>query len=156
MLWLEIVLFGSAALAGIIYVGGRLSTNSGKRASEFIQTAEQKYSSAIEQQLSLLAMNDEQPNVEQIIADTFVMLKPEIDGLLAYINSVNYSDVKISYQAHFFKNAAMLAESYFTWRHNNGKLMLTNGDDEKMYTLFKDAMKADIQQRLLSLKLGRL
>jgi hypothetical protein len=132
----------------------RLTTNAGVRAGEFINTIELRYDDIVEQRMEQQteqgAASQLTLDVEQFIEDVFVMVKPELEALLAHINTTDEAQVKVQYTSRFFTNVVALADAYFAWRGKHPEEMLSREQDEKMYTAFKDAMRADVRQRLLA------
>jgi len=135
---------------------GQSSKQAGLKAAELINNAELHYDTMIEQRLQLATQNGETPAVEPLIEELFVMIKPEFDGLLAHINATDANlEVTIPYTSRYFNNAVTLADAYFAWRNKNKTQLLSDGNEDKMYRMVKDALRADIQRRLLQWNLER-
>jgi hypothetical protein len=135
---------------------GQSSKQAGLKAAELINNAELHYDTTIEQRLQLATQNGEMLELEALVEELFVMIKPEIDSLLAHINATDANlEVTIPYTSRYFNNAVTLAEAYFAWRNKNKTQLLSDGNEEKMYRIVKDALRADIQRRLLQWNLER-
>jgi hypothetical protein len=130
----------------------QLTTNAGIRAGEFINTIDLRYEDVVEQRIEAHGIAPETAiDTESWIEDLFVMMKPDIDALLAHINATDDTAVKVQYTSRFFNNAVGLSDAFFAWRSRHPEQMLSGEQEQKMYTAFKDAMRADLRQRLLAL-----
>lgn len=170
------ILVAVLALGGVaVYFGDRLSKNAASKATELLLGMEEHYLTFLEKQKALLliqgrnsessnaaSMLAEQPPValgsEQLqatIDELFTILKPEVDALIGHINATNLSDVKMQSESRFFRNVAHIAESFYEKRKNS-KEPLTDKDEEKIYSAVKDAIRADLKERLVNWQLGDL
>lgn len=155
MTFFNLILIGVAVITALAILGFQLSANAGKKAGGILKNVDKKYADFIERYLSNKIVNNEEENLdrEELMNDVMVLLKPEIDGLLAHINATELSDVKIKYSTKFFQNALNISEELFE-RRNSSKAPLNARDMDRFYESFKDAIRADLTRRLLNLKAG--
>lgn len=155
MIWIEILMVLGAIVAGFYYLGNRLTLNASKKIGTIVQELDHTYSSALE--AKLLVSNQNMHNEIQILVDElFVLIKPQVDSLIFYINSVSLSDIHSNYSSFYFSNVLSLAESYCTRRHQNSSYFVTDKDEEKMYQVLKEAIIADLNKRLIRNKISDL
>lgn len=158
MSWLMIILVGVAILAGLVSFGYKLSQKAGKEAQKIIESADERYQDFVEKYLANLVLEGKEVDLDfklkEILHHAFVVLKPEIDGLIAHINATSLSDVKIKYDSPYFRNVCNVAQMLYEQRHKNNSLLVSDMDKDRLYEAFKDAIRADLMQRMLALKAG--
>jgi hypothetical protein len=148
-------------LGAIAYVAGdKLSKRAGGKAVQLVEGLDMHYQDFIEKQQTLLVLeNKETTPTESLLQyyadEAFIVLKPEIDALIGHINATKLSDVKIAYKSRFFQNVAALTESYFEKRKST-KEAISERDEERLYSAVRDAIRADLKERLLNWKIGNL
>jgi hypothetical protein len=173
MIALEIIIIASLASAGLVTLAVRYANkNFGARlkaaqdqaspAVEHILSAERLYDEAVEarfEQFARLKAEKNPPSevdVERLVEDFFVIVKPSINALLASINAEDHRSRharRIEFTSRYFNSAVALADAFIAWRVNsydNGP-MLSSAHEDKMYQTFRDAMRSDIKQRMLAL-----
>lgn len=155
MIWIEILLVVASIGAGFYYLGNRLTFNAAKKIGNFIQDLDHSYSSALDAKL-LVEQTPLNPNINRLVEEIFVILKPDIDSLIFYINSISLSDVHSSYSSFYFSNVLSLAESFCTRRHQNSSYYVSEKDEEKMYQAVREAILSDLNKRLIQNKISEL
>lgn len=154
--WMYILL-SVVVLTIIAAVGGsRLSKKAAKQAGKLFQAADERYEQFIEKRLtiSILKKNDFNIDTKKIIQEVRIILKPEIDGIIAHINATtNASSVKIEYESRYFGNAVRLAEELFN-KTNDSNSAMDKKDEEEMSAAFEHAIEADLARRILDLQTG--
>lgn len=151
-----------------IYFGDKLSKNAASKATKLLTDMEEHYLTFLDKQKALFLLHSNLPSesreesviiqmshdqLQSTIDELFSILKPEVDALIGHINSTNLSDVKMQSESRFFRNVAHIAESYYEKRKNS-KQPLTERDEEKLYSAVKDAIRADLKERLVNWQLG--
>jgi hypothetical protein len=161
---LEIIVALGAVIGILVYLGSKMSANVGSKATNMLHNLEERYDAYIEKQKTLLLMEKNPDSVANLLSDealdkyadeAFTVLKPEIDALIGQINATNLSDVKISVEPRFFRNIAALSEAFFEKRRKTGQAM-SEQDEAKMYLALKEAIIADLKQRVLNWKIGNM
>jgi hypothetical protein len=148
-------------LGTIAFVAGdKMSKNAGSKAARLIEGLDEHYNDFIGKQQTLLVLENKDTapteGMFQHYADeVFIVLKPEIDALIGHINATTLSDVTLSYKSRFFQNVAALTESYFEKRKAT-QVVITERDEERLYSAVRDAIRADLKERLLNWKIGNL
>jgi hypothetical protein len=117
------------------------------RLRELLSAFELHYESIIESHNIQTADVD----VEHLVDNTFIILKPDVDALLAFVNATD-DNIQTRYTARYFNNTVALIDAYCSWRSKHPHLMLSEEQEKKMYTSVKDVIRADIQRRILTLK----
>lgn len=115
-----------------------------------------KYQSFINNKinLNLLSMSTDHKvmNVDTLLEEAFIILKPDIDGILSYIESISMSGIKLKHESIYFKGVTSLAQVYFKKTTDNKPL--SQQDIKKFYDAFKDAIRSDITRRLSEMQTG--
>lgn len=148
-----VVLFIVAAIAGT-----KSSKKAGQKAADLLREIDNKYAEFADQKtsLSIIENNELKIDEEEFAEKAFGILKPRIDGLIVFINKVNYSNVDVELQANYFQNVASYIEHAFDQSQENEKKELTKEQETEIYEAFKDAIKADITQRKLDARTGNI
>jgi hypothetical protein len=123
-----------------------------------IKLMESKYEDYIEAHITnyILEENGLEVDGEELSKDVLRVIRPDLDGLISLINSTIYSSVVMNYSASYFPNLVTLTEEYFRQSQKNKYKRLTKAEEETFRNSALDAVKADIQKRLLDLKIGDL
>jgi len=138
--------------------GSRDARKKARDAGARIKLMETKYEDYIEKHIRnhVLEENDLQVDAEELSKDVLRVIRPDLDGLIALINSTIYSSVHMNYTANYFPNLVALTEEYFRQSQKNKSKRLTDIEEENFRNSALDAVQADIQKRLLDLKIGDL
>lgn len=129
----------------------------GEKAANMLRMLDDQYEAYMSQKM-LMAGKDEalELHPEAIMDEAMIILKPNIDGLMAHINAnKNYSSVNVDYYSRYFKNAVPTVEAYFQKSYLTKGQLLTEYDEKKFFSAFEDAIKSDLKQRMLELKSGK-
>jgi hypothetical protein len=144
------------AVGTVLYlIGDRITKTSARKAAELLQDIDFTYSDVVEKRrVLLLAENNTTvltpADIQPFIDEVFIMLKPDIDALIAHINATNSAGVRILYKSPYFKSIASLAEALYERRHSTPAAMLSHEEEQKIYAAVRDAIQADMRQRLLN------
>ncbi len=101
------------------------------------------------------ALPQSSAQINAIIDDILVILKPEIDGLAGKINAGTFTAGKAAEKLRVFRHLAPIAEAFVERRKSTGE-HLSERDEEKLYAAVKDALRADLQERIINWKLGEI
>ena len=156
------ILYG--LLGGIVLVviaafaGTRDARKKAMDARARIEKMEAKYDDYIKKHLQnhILEENDLQIDADQLAKDVMVVIRPDLAGLISLINSTIYSSVHLDYTAQFFPNLVGLTEEFFRQSQKNKSKRLSEIEEQYYRATALDAIQADIQKRLLDLKIGDL
>lgn len=148
-----IVLFIIAAAAA-----SRDSKKIAEKVALRIASLEKKYKNYVDQYVTNHVLKDGnlEVNMELLVVDVMAHLKPEVDGLVALINSTIYEAVSIDCESEFFPNVVALSEDYFRQSRKNKDKRLSEEEEENLSNTLKDAVIADLKSRLLRLEMGDL
>ncbi len=155
MVWFWII----TSIVGLMAIGQIFSILASRKADMLLKKMERQYEAVIEVLLANAYLKDdnwEAQDEAKLVQDCLQMLKPHIESLLAYINTVEEADVKITYPTKYFSNIASFADSLFQKRHKHKETPLTQAEKEEMYANLQDALTADVMKRRLYLSVGRL
>jgi len=138
-----------AAIVMLLLLGLGLSRSVGKKAGRIIKAIEQKYHDYMEKKISTILLDDQQDEIDVsgLEKEIIILIKPEMEALIAQINANTYSDVSIKLEAPRFHNLASTAELLFEKRGNNKTQSITEEDEQKLFDTIKDAVRADLVQR---------
>jgi hypothetical protein len=151
-----LLIFGILAL--LVWFGNTLSVSAGKKAGKILKAMDTKYEDFVNTFLTTSILSDEDINNQQdeLAHQVLKVLKPEVEGLLAHINATELSDVKIQYHSKYFENIARFAESLFYKRHQFKTKPISPEEEQKLMSTLSDAVQADLTQKMLYLKSGRI
>lgn len=137
-------------------MGSRDARKKAAQAAGRLKALEVKYNDYAEKYIRnhLLEVHNLEVDVELLAKDCLQIIKPDLDGLIALINSNTYSIVQIDYTADYFPNLAGLTEDYFRQSQKNKSRRLSPEEEENFRNIALDAIQADLKKRLLDLKIG--
>ncbi|MEM7106010.1 MAG: hypothetical protein AAF502_22935 [Bacteroidota bacterium] len=126
------------------------------KAADILRNLDDQYESFIEQKLLIAAKEQEMDlDVETITEEAMLILKPNIEGLLAHMNAnKTYGGVNVQYYSRYFKNIVPTVDAYFLKSYQNKSTMFTEREEERFSQAFEGAIISDLKQRLLELKSG--
>lgn len=156
------ILYGLLGVIVIIIILASIGSKDARKkalnAGARIKALEMKYESYVEKHIRnhILEAHNLQIDANQLAKDSLTVIRPDLDGLIALINSTTYSSVHIDYIAQYFPNLVSLTEDYFRQSRKNQSKRLTEIEQETFRKTALDAIHADIQKRLLDLKVGDL
>lgn len=159
MLW-TILLSGTILLilsfSFFAIMGEREQKKIAQQTEFLLREIDHKYENFIHKRLDLAVLKQE--DADAIINDmskkAFVILKPEIDGIMAFINATQYSNISVQPNSKYFKGPASLASAYFRKTSKSKTASLNLQDEAKFREAFIDSIKSDLTQRHLDLKAG--
>ena len=149
-----IVVVGIISFVLLTYFSGKEEKKLAQETEYLLQEIDNKYQDFIEKQLNLAVLKKEGTaiNLDEIGQKAFVILKPEIEGLIAFINSSSHSNVPVKHNSKHFNGIASLSRAYFKKTGASGNKTLTKQEEDKFKESFMDTIKANLTQRLLDLK----
>ena len=155
--WFMIFL-GFLGFLGIMLLGWYLSYAISLRAKALFRSLDKKYESFIKKSIasSMIGREDYQLDIERLLRDSLLVIKPDIEAIIAHINATDMSGVKLIKASRFFKNAANISEEFYEKRSLNKEQPLDQDDIDRFNMAFKDAIIADLTQRKVDLKLGKI
>lgn len=147
-------------LVGLIILG--VVTNkmeakkASKKAASLFKHIDTKYENFVEKSISYNILNKEKLkfDIDKLCFETMQLIKPEIQSLIALINSTSTDEVSLDYNSRHFNSVVSYAESFFTKSKKSKDKMLSKEDENKFYESFEDAITADLKTRALDLKSG--
>jgi len=141
----------------IARLGQREAKKIGDRAGELIQDIDDQYELFVNTKLLMAAVEDVLDlSADTVTEEAMVILKPSIDGLLAYVEgSSKYATVPIEYYSRYFRNIVPTTESYFSKKYQKQAPEFSMNDRVDFSLAFEDAIKSDISKRFLELKAGK-
>lgn len=156
LLYIMLGLIGFLALGAI--AASRDSKNKALNAIARIDSMEEKYEKYVEKNIHnhILEKNDLQVDPDLLAKDTLKFILPDLNGLISLVNSTTYTTVEINHTAQYFPNLVSLTENYFLQSQNSKTKKLSPEEEENFRKTALDAIQADVQRRLLDLKIGNL
>lgn len=143
---------------GFMGLGFYLSYSASLKARTLFRSLDKKYEDFVQKSISsgIIESDSYQLDMQALMADIMLVIKPEIDAILAHINTTDVSDVRIKGGSRFFKNVAQISEELYEKRNKNKDIPVSDQDKARFLEAFKDAVVADLTQRKVDLRLGRL
>lgn len=154
LLYIMLGLIGFLALGAI--AASKDSKNKALNAIARIESMEAKYEKYVEKNIHnhILEKNDLQVDADILAKDTLKFILPDLNGLLSLVNSTTYTAVEINHTAQYFPNLVSLTENYFLQSQKSKNKKLSPEEEETFRKTALDAIQADLQRRLLDLKIG--
>lgn len=151
------VILVALIIIGIVSIK-KSAQKAANRCTQLFMEIDAKYGKLIEKSITLALLQDNNSdfNMQSFIDDSIIVIKPEIEGLIANINSIDISSASIEYNSTYFKNAISITESLFTKSYNANNKKISKSDEDELYEAFKDAIKSDLTRRKLDLKIGNI
>lgn len=152
-----IIILVALAVAGLLILGVTLSARAGRRGKILAKNLDIKYIEFIETTITntIVDRQDLETELNSITEKAKILLKPEVDSLIAHINATDLSDVHLNYESECFNNVVSLAESFYEKRHKK-KHPLSQEDEKKLYKALEDGIRADLVRRSTKLLSGNL
>ncbi|MCS6821803.1 MAG: hypothetical protein NZ551_08030 [Microscillaceae bacterium] len=158
--WTEFLILLGGLVGFFYFLGRQTSLSAGKRGADFIADIEQKYIQFASQSLSAAVLQNKEMDTAQLAKtveeEALVILKPEVEALIAYINRTDASNVKIKYKAKVFKNLALLTEEFLEMRNKDNTFTLGKKEEDRLMDYLRDAIRANLVQLFLDFRLHRL
>lgn len=122
-----------------------------------LQKLEAKYQQIIQQRMTLLVLEDKDMESEQaaIEEEVLTILQPEVEALLAHVNTLDVKDSALGYNSSVFSNLPRLTEDFLEQRQKNPSLKLGQNHQDQVIQALNSGMKADFAQRVLNWKTGQ-
>ncbi|MCP4442311.1 MAG: hypothetical protein GY810_25670 [Aureispira sp.] len=119
---------------------------------------ETKYESYVEKYMTKHVLKDQNLEIDMdlLVIDVMEYLKPDVDGILALINSTIYSSVTLDCESEYFPNIVALSEDYFRQSQKNKSKRLSEEEVANFNNTLQDAVVADLKGRMLRLEMGDL
>ncbi|TAE72832.1 MAG: hypothetical protein EAZ85_08755 [Bacteroidetes bacterium] len=137
-------------------IGKQLNLEAGNKAGKILEKLDTDYEEFIHEIISFeVAKGNFDINQDAIKEKIWAFVKPDIESLFAYINSVELQDVKIKYTAKYFQSLTHTAENLFQKRKKTQN-QLDEKDKKTLIDASKDAIEADITKKMLRLSVGLL
>ncbi|MCS6807242.1 MAG: hypothetical protein RML40_06455 [Bacteroidota bacterium] len=150
---------------GFLYAEKRSKALGTKIASTLV-ALEEHYTSYVDKHRTLLllqhgtehtahTLNDEQ--LSKIIEEIFAVIKPDLDTLIAHINAADTGfEANNAIRIPVFRNVASLVESLCGPTGKQHAARLSEKDEQRLYNAAKDAIHADMKERMLNWKLDTM
>lgn len=146
-------------LIGVLVLGMIGATVDGRRLSKRLAMRlaemDQKYVEFVEKRIAqhVLERGDLGIEAPKMVDEILVFLKPEIHGLIQQLNATYLSSVHIAHHSPYFPSILSWCESAMAKKRVQGKRIYPE-DEKELLGFLHDAVAADVQQRLLLLKIG--
>ncbi len=155
LLWFYIIVFLFITVIIIaLLAAARDTKKAGNRVIRYLLDIEERYAYYINQKIEQAdsSKHSLELNKNNIVNEAIIILKPDIEALIAHINSTVYNNVKIEYYHGIFKSIAPISEQHFkqSRRHKNKKL--SEAEEEEFFAAFEDAIRSDLTSRLLEIE----
>ncbi|MBF0226287.1 MAG: hypothetical protein HQK76_12600 [Desulfobacterales bacterium] len=151
----EILLIALCIIIPLIIFGASIEKKRVKKIKILLLSMDKKYKGFIEKQIVLDVINNNKiDGFESFIDNIFIILKPEIEGLISIVNTPESSNISIEHDSEYFKNIPPLFESYFNRENKN--IPISEDDIQKINETVKSAIRADLRMRELDLKIGHI
>jgi hypothetical protein len=136
----------------------RDSKNKALNAIARIDSMEEKYEKYVEKNIHshVLEKNNLQVDPNLLALDTLKFILPDLNGLISLINTTTHTTVEINHTAQYFPNLVSLTENYFRQSQKSKIKKLSPEEEENFRKTALNAIQADVQRRLLDLKIGDL
>ncbi len=156
MIFLGIIFLVITIFTVLVVFGGNESRKDGQKTKQMIMVMETKYADFSDKRISIIFINDNKTDfdVEKLTNEIMVVLKPDIDGLISFINAGTYSGVKVEHTSKYFANLPSLASEMFKIKAERPDKVLNQQDEKEIFNSVKDAVKSDLTNKLVNLKYG--
>ncbi len=136
------------------FLGNQEAKKTTKKIKKYLTALEDKYEDFIEKRLTLSILKKDtfDVDVDDILRQSIVIMKPEIEGILSDINATDLSTITVNANLKYFSNAVSLVNSLFQKSRAAEDKQLSPEDEESLYECVKDAIRADIAKRVLDFK----
>ena len=136
-----------------LIAAGRDTKKAGNRVIRYLLDIEDRYAYYIEQKTEQAdSKHSLELNKHNIVNEAIIILKPDIEALIAHINATTYNKVKIEYYHGIFKSIAPISEQYFKQSRLHKDKNLSEADEEEFFAAFEDAIRSDLTSRLLAME----
>lgn len=141
---------------GFAYLGERAQAKVARETESLLKEMDSKYENFIQMRLTLSVLKQENPDlkIKEMSEKALIILKPEIDGILAFINATTYSNIPVKPSSKYFRGAASIASALFRKTGSGNNRLLQLEDEEKFRQVFFDSIRSDLTRRSLELKAG--
>lgn len=151
--WFFLILVG-----GFVGLGLYLSYQATLQASNLFRSLEKKYALFASKVVEDHILRDEnQPlDIDKVQEEVLIIIKPELEGILAHINSTTMSGVKVAQKTSYFPNLARISEELYRKRNKDKNQPISQDDRDRFYAACQDAILSDLTQRKINLRLGNI
>lgn len=151
-IWIIIATISSLFL--MFALGKQLNLEAGNKAGKILEKLDTDYEEFIHEIIAYeVSKGNFEIKKEEITEKIWTFIKPDIEGLFAYINSVELHDVRIKYNSKYFNSLTHAAENLFQKRKKTQNT-LDEKDKKNLIEVSKNAIEADITKKLLRLNSG--
>ncbi len=153
-IWEIIIIVTVALLVVGLIMNYNSAKTASKKAAQLLQIIDKKYVEFINKRISMSIISNDSVDfdTDSIIAETLVLLKPDIEGLIGLINSTSVSNINIQYLSEHFQSLTTITDSMFTASYRSKDKKLAKAEEQDYLQAFKDSIAADLSRRILDLK----
>lgn len=151
----------AAIVVGVILIAGFIinqkeSKSASDKAKKLLTSIEKQYNDFVDKRIRYSILKDDniEPDPASFTEEAMVIIKPDIQSLIALINSTEVDAVSVNYESEIFGNMVAQIEGFFREVKKNSSKKLDGQQEQKLYQGFSDAIHADLAKRLLDLKSG--
>jgi Glu-tRNA(Gln) amidotransferase subunit E-like FAD-binding protein len=140
------------------FLQGRAHRKTNKKILELLHTAERKYAQYIEKKITcdILDHNQIELDVDDILREAFVIIKPELESLVGFINNNFSGSNTVNADSGMFNNAISTIDKLLKKTAKKTTMEISFDEEKELYEKFYDAIKADLTQRMIDLKTGKI
>lgn len=156
--WIIVILALVVGFMIFAFMGTKESKKAGEKAGKLLGKIEDKYNDYVDRELTQAVLREEQLSAdrEKILEELSLVLKPDIEALIAFINSTVYSGARTNYQARYLSNIPHVVNELFEKSRKSKESVLDTEDERRLYEAFRTGIKSDLTQRLNNLESGFL
>ncbi len=125
-----------------------------RQTESLLNAIDNKYHEYIQKHLDLAVLQEESPDntIERISLKAYTVIKPEVDSIIATVDSTPYSNIPVRHSTRYFNSAASLVSAYFRKTAATPSAPLCYEDEQRIMQAFQDSIKADLTRRHLDLR----
>jgi len=119
-----------------------------------LQAMDEQYAEFMDKQLTshLLRQNDLDADRQMMVEAGEIFLKPQLNALTELLNASYLTGLSLHYSSRYFPNIGAWCERMMTKKRVEGR-RVDAADAQELADFLRDALNADVQQRLLLLGL---
>ncbi len=145
------------ALVVLVIIAADMAKRSSKRKikknlDKIFSDLENEYEDFIRQRINMQIIENDNLNLDTVTLtqEARTILQPYLEAILGLVNAFKINEpIDTKHEIKYFKNLYFLTNKFL-----QQKLPLTSFEKDELETAMNDAIRADVQKRLLQLKSG--
>lgn len=150
MVWLELFVIAAVVIAVLLYFANKDSKKIADKTEQMLIAIDNRYENFIYERVNKI-QTPADFDVETLTEQARILLKPLIEGLISYVNSIIYSSVEIEYNSMYFSNLVGATEEAFRDSEKNKTKKLSPDQEKEFEAHVIAAVRADLTQRKMQL-----